>query len=146
MPNRQEEFLIHSLEDLQVFADKLALELQGGEVIALQGELGAGKTTLVKFLAAALGVNQEVSSPTFALERQYATNQAFKLHHFDWYRLDTAKAVKDLGVQELFGQPNAVCVIEWPQRGVKLLPSDTMWIYIDYVDTQTRKITFHRRS
>ena len=73
MPNRQEEFLIHSLEDLQVFADKLALELQGGEVIALQGELGAGKTTLVKFLAAALGVNQEVSSPTFALERQYAT-------------------------------------------------------------------------
>ena len=129
-----------------MFADKLAIELQGGEVIALQGELGAGKTTLVKFLAAALGVNQEVSSPTFALERQYATNQSFKLHHFDWYRLETAKAVKDLGVQELFSQPNAVCVVEWPQRGSKLLPSDTMWIYIDYVDTQTRKITFHRRS
>ena len=146
MQNRQEEILIHSLEDLQVFADKLAMELQGGEVIALQGELGAGKTTLVKFLAAALGVNQEVSSPTFALERQYATNQSFKLHHFDWYRLETAKAVKDLGVQELFSQPNAVCVVEWPQRGSKLLPSDTMWIYIDYVDTQTRKITFHRRS
>lgn len=146
MQNRQEEILIHSLEDLQVFADKLAIELQGGEVIALQGELGAGKTTLVKFLAAALGVNQEVSSPTFALERQYATNQSFKLHHFDWYRLETAKAVKDLGVQELFSQPNAVCVVEWPQRGSKLLPSDTMWIYIDYVDTQTRKITFHRRS
>lgn len=146
MQNRQEESLIHSLEDLQVFADKLAMELQGGEVIALQGELGAGKTTLVKFLAAALGVNQEVTSPTFALERQYTTNQAFKLHHFDWYRLETAKAVKDLGVQELFGQPNVVCVVEWPQRGSKLLPSDTMWIYIDYVDTQTRKITFHRRS
>lgn len=146
MENKQQEFLIYSLDDLQVFAVNLAMELQGGEVIALQGELGAGKTTLTKYLAAALGVSQEVTSPTFAIERQYATNQSFKLHHFDWYRLEAPKDIKNLGVEEIFGNPKAVCIVEWPQRGSKLLPSDTMWIYIDYVDTQTRKITLHRRS
>lgn len=142
----QEEILIHSLEDLQTFADKLALDLKGGEVIALQGELGAGKTTLTKYLAASLGVTQEVASPTFAIERQYKTNRLFILHHFDWYRIEDPKAIKDLGVEEILGHPEAVCVIEWPQRNSALLPSDTMWIYIDYVDTQTRKITINRRS
>ncbi len=146
MNSPQEELLIHSLDDLQTFANTIATELQGGEVIALQGELGAGKTTLAKYIAAALGVTQEVSSPTFALERQYQTNQSFTLHHFDWYRLENSKEVEELGVKELCGQKNTICVIEWPQRGGKLLPSDTMWIYIDYVDTQTRKITLHRRS
>ena len=135
---------IASVHGMHLFAQELASTLKGGEVIALQGQLGAGKTTFVQGLAQALGVSQAVMSPTFALEKQYQTNKGFTLHHFDWYRLEDPEAVAMLGVEELFGQPESVVVIEWPERNPELLPSDTIRIKITYVDEQVRKITINR--
>ena len=135
------ERALYSIEQLPTLAAKVAANLQGGEVVALQGDLGAGKTTFVQALARELGVERPVLSPTFALERQYDTNRGFKLHHFDWYRLDNQAEVYELGIEELFGDPASVTVIEWPERAAGLLPEQTFWIRFEYVDSRTRKIT-----
>lgn len=136
------EQTLYSLEQLPDLAAKVAGRLQGGEVLVLQGDLGAGKTTFVQALAREMGVKQQVLSPTFALERQYQTERDFKLHHFDWYRLNSETEVRELGVEELFGDPASVTVIEWPERAAGLLPEQAIWILFEYVDARTRKITF----
>lgn len=138
---------IKSIEEMDSLATEIAASLRGGEVLALSGELGAGKTTFVQGLAKALGVKQTIASPTFALERQYKTDKGFRLHHFDWYRLDDPPAVQALGVEELIGQSDAVVVVEWPERAWELLPSDTMVIGIAYDDhDEARQVTLSHRS
>jgi tRNA threonylcarbamoyladenosine biosynthesis protein TsaE len=137
------EHTVYSLSEIDAVAKLVADDLQGGEVLALVGDLGAGKTTFTQALARALGVTQSVLSPTFALEKQYPTNREFILHHFDWYRLTNSKQVEDLGVVELFGDPASVTVIEWPERARGLLPNTTHWLIFEDVNATTRRITFH---
>lgn len=99
----------------------LAPLLRGGEVITLSGELGAGKTTLVRGLLRALGFTGAVKSPTYTLVESYKL-PAFELHHFDLYRLAEAGELEFLGLDE-FLHPNAVCLFEWPERGAGVLPA-----------------------
>lgn len=135
------------LTQLNNVATEIANNLQGGEVLALSGDLGAGKTTFVQFLAKALGITEPVTSPTFAIEKQYPTVKGFTLHHFDWYRLATAGEVEGLGVTDLWDQSvssgdrtSVVTVIEWPERAEQLLPAWTTRIHIDNVDATTRRL------
>ena len=105
------EFVSHSVQDTYRAAALLAKDLTGGEILLLDGDLGAGKTTFVKGLAVALGVKDMVTSPTFTLFNQYE-GDSLKLYHFDLYRLGEGEA-DELGFDEYIGAPDAVTCIEW---------------------------------
>lgn len=101
-----------SPEQTKRIAADLAATLRGGEVIALEGELGAGKTTFVQGLCEALGVTGPVTSPTFAIMNVHAGK--FRVTHLDLYRLKSAREIAALGLEEFLGQPDTVTLIEWP--------------------------------
>lgn len=100
-----------------------------GGVIALRGDLGAGKTTLMQGVAAALGVTRPVTSPTFALALEYPLPDGRRLVHMDLYRLPEGEDLNSLGFDEYLGS-GAIIAIEWAERAADLLPPDTLWIDI----------------
>jgi tRNA threonylcarbamoyladenosine biosynthesis protein TsaE len=113
------------------FGRQLARSLKPGDVVALTGDLGAGKTCLVKGIAAALGVTHEVTSPTFTLIHEYPP-----LAHVDLYRLDSAYGI---GLEEYLAAP-WITVIEWAEKAAALLPPHTKRIRLTVVDDATRSI------
>jgi|TARA_B100001964_G_C14150736_1_gene561918 tRNA threonylcarbamoyladenosine biosynthesis protein TsaE len=136
---------INSLDDLKKFARSLSKNLKGGDVVALSGELGAGKTTLVQMVAEELGVYERVTSPTFTVLKTHdipATQQkkfGFKqLCHIDLYRLEAAE--KGIGFEEYFGDTDAVCFIEWAQKAKQIIPKQALWIELVVVDKNKRQI------
>lgn len=116
------------------FGRQLAATLQPGDVLALTGDLGAGKTCLVKGLAAGLGITQEVTSPTFTLIHDYG-----RLVHIDLYRLDTERDAVNIGIEDYL-PGNTITVIEWAERIAALLPANTKRIRLTAVDETTRRI------
>ncbi len=102
---------VHSIEDTYALADTLASTLEGGEIILLSGDLGAGKTTFTKGLAKALGVDVEVTSPTFTILNTYEGGE-FTLNHLDMYRIEHADELYELGIEDVFGG-DSITVIEW---------------------------------
>lgn len=126
-----EERYITTEEQTQELAHELASQIKGGEVIALVGDLGAGKTTFAQYFAQALGVTTHVQSPTFVLMRQYTTQRhpAHLLLHLDAYRLSSLDELYDLGLDTHIGQPHAVVVIEWADKIKKYLDNiSCTWI------------------
>ncbi len=129
------------LNQAKTVAKKMADTIQGGEVIALIGELGSGKTTFTKALGKALGIKQNISSPTFVLMQEFevpatkrtATTKArakLFLYHLDLYRAKNFAEVKSLGITEWWGRPETVTVIEWADKILKDLPDNTTIIYL----------------
>jgi len=111
------------------YATKLAEEIQPGQVIALSGELGAGKSVFARALMRALGVKDEaLPSPTFALIQTY-DGDGCRVAHMDWYRLEDADEIEMLGVREYF-QPPWITIIEWPERSPATLPRQLITIDI----------------
>lgn len=107
-------FFLESPESTLAFGRRLGESLPLGTTVALQGDLGAGKTWLTKGIAQGLGVSDVVTSPTFTLMADYAGTRG-RLVHLDLYRL-SAGHVSDLGLDEELGQPGAITVVEWPER------------------------------
>ena len=140
----KKEYLSKSLEQTVEVAHKLAQKLHGGEVIALRGELGAGKTTFAQGLANSLGVTRRVNSPTFTIMRTYRIrNQESKiinLYHVDLYRIDSKMDLEGLGLEEILGRKDAVVVIEWPEKMYGLIPQNSIDIAFEYINDSTRKI------
>jgi tRNA threonylcarbamoyladenosine biosynthesis protein TsaE len=117
--------------------------LQPGHVVALVGELGAGKTCLTQGIAAGLGVERSVTSPTFILVNEYTTARGMRLCHVDCYRFatdGTSEAV-GIGLDELLGG-DSICVVEWADRVAALLPPEHLWVVLSYVDHTTRHLRF----
>ena len=112
----------HSPAETRRLAAELLRELQPGAVLALHGDLGAGKTCFVQGLAAALGVHQPVSSPTFTLIHEYESTPP--LYHADLYRIRDADDAYGLGLEEYLGG-DGITVIEWAERATELLPPET---------------------
>ncbi len=120
-------------------------------VVALEGELGAGKTTFIKAFAAKLGVKQKLTSPTFVIMRQYGIESRIKsqelwssfktLVHIDAYRLNDGNELKLLGIEEIFNNPENIVMIEWAERVSDIIPDDAITVYIDHVSETTRKFT-----
>jgi tRNA threonylcarbamoyladenosine biosynthesis protein TsaE len=110
-------------------AAKIAAGLRGGEILALVGELGSGKTTFTQGLAKALGVKNKVASPTFVVLKLYKTKHpAIKnLVHIDAYRLGTAVDLSAIGWRD-FQDARSVVVIEWADKAAKILPPETIWL------------------
>lgn len=104
---------IVTLDELKRLATDFASTLRGGEVVTIEGELGAGKTTFVQAVCNALGVKDTVTSPTFAIMNTYS-GSALEVVHLDLYRLKSARELAALGLEEHLGQPHTVTFIEWP--------------------------------
>ena len=109
---------------------RLAAVLTPGLVVYLSGELGTGKTTLVRGCLRALGYRGRVKSPTFALVELYEVSRLY-LHHFDFYRFKDPREWLDAGFRELFGGDN-VCLVEWPERAGERLPVADLWIRLEH--------------
>jgi tRNA threonylcarbamoyladenosine biosynthesis protein TsaE len=125
----------------QTLAGRLAPLLQPGDLVLIEGELGAGKTTFIQGLARALGVAEAVTSPTFVLMNIYPTSAGFDLAHVDVYRLDRLSEVVDLALPELL-EDGAVAVVEWGDRAAAALPEDHLRVRIEAGGDGSRTIAF----
>ena len=131
------EFDVFNCEQMHDFGLKLAAQLPNGTVVALLGDLGAGKTTLVRSVAKGLGVDEVVQSPTFNIMKLYLKGNK-PLIHIDAYRL--ADLDTDIGLDEYIGYETGLTMIEWPQLISKLLPSNTLYIEISITGETSRHI------
>ena len=120
---------IDSEEQLKEVAEALIEALNGRTVVALRGEMGAGKTTLVRAVAEYLGVEDQVTSPTFALVNQYEGANGERLFHFDFYRIDDEREAFDLGYEEYFYSGD-LCLVEWPEKIERLMPEEVVEVRI----------------
>lgn len=102
---------------------ELATLLRAGDLVALQGDLGAGKTCLIQGIAEALGVTEVVNSPTFVLLNIYEGRGGLRVYHFDLYRLATSEELEDIGALEFFHDPAGISLVEWAERVPELLPA-----------------------
>lgn len=109
-------------------------------VIALEGELGAGKTVFVRGLAKTLKIKSKIKSPTFNLMKHYKAG-SLVMCHFDCYRLKDHRDLKMLGIKEILNNPKNIILIEWSDRVKKILPKNHIKVHIDHINKNTRKIT-----
>jgi tRNA threonylcarbamoyladenosine biosynthesis protein TsaE len=121
---RHEQHLL-SLAELEAHGLSIGRALVAPAIVTLRGDLGAGKTTLVQAICRGLGVTEPVTSPTFALIHEYAA-PASRVVHGDFYRLESAREVASLGLDDILSDPHAVVLIEWPERAEALLPVPTL--------------------
>ncbi|PCJ60833.1 MAG: tRNA (adenosine(37)-N6)-threonylcarbamoyltransferase complex ATPase subunit type 1 TsaE [Candidatus Hydrogenedentota bacterium] len=118
--------------------------IPSGSVVALRGDLAAGKTCLVRGLAQGFHSADWVTSPTFTLVNEYEGDT--KLYHLDLYRLDSAYEMIDLGYEELFDPDNAITVVEWAERAETLLPQKRVDVYLEYGGEEIRTIRIVNRE
>ncbi len=130
-------FLSHSEGETLAFASRYAKTLKGGDVVILDGEMGAGKTVFAKGVALGLGIGDEVTSPTYA----YMNDYGGKLFHYDCYRIEDAAQAEALGLADYFDM-GGVCLIEWAENIAPLLPAYAKKVTIRKKDTQEREIEY----
>ncbi|MBL7159731.1 tRNA (adenosine(37)-N6)-threonylcarbamoyltransferase complex ATPase subunit type 1 TsaE [Candidatus Microgenomates bacterium] len=150
--------ITHSSLETEKLGEKLAKDIKKGGVIALYGELGAGKTTFTKGLARGLGIKNRIISPTFIFIRSYIVNQQLAInnpprqtrssgeagqqffYHIDLYRIDRLEDAHSLGLEEILSDSRNIVVIEWPEKIKKLLPKKRIEVYFKYLDKGQREI------
>ena len=131
---------IESLSELPKVAEAELGELRGRSVVLFRGPMGAGKTTLISRIAAALGAEDTVTSPTFALVNQYEGEGGRRIYHFDFYRINNVEEALDLGYEEYF-YSGELCLVEWPEKIEPLLPEDAMTVTITVGEDEHRCFT-----
>ena len=132
-------FEINSIEELSKVSDLLISWRDKSNIIAFYGNMGAGKTTLVKNLCSKLGVNDEVSSPTFALVNEYQTETFDSIFHFDFYRIKSLEEVFDIGYEDYF-YGGGLCLLEWPELIDPLMPEHFIKVEITLGDTDDGRV------
>ena len=132
--------VIFTLDQIGVAAQKILTDSAGYRVLALHGEMGAGKTTFAKALCKEMGVIDNISSPTFSIINQYATKNGAVIYHMDLYRLKNEAEAFSSGVEDCILSGNT-CLVEWPEKAEGIFPDDTLHLYFTALDTETRKIT-----
>lgn len=134
---KEHTWITTSATETQLLAEKIASYVQAGDVFALEGGLGVGKTTFSQGLAKGLGVMRHVDSPTFTVVKEYQGR--LPLYHMDVYRLDGVES--ELGLEEYF-YGDGVCLIEWASIIEEILPDDTIYLSFQLLEDGTRKISF----
>ena len=130
--------LTYTLQQIEQTAQAVVNAMKNNQLFAFYGQMGAGKTTLIKAICRQLGVQEEVNSPTFAIVNEYeGTHQT--IYHFDFYRINRPEEALDFGLFDYFDSGNP-CLMEWPECIEPLLPDDTIKIHISVIDDNTRQI------
>jgi len=123
------------------FSQKVAKHVRIGQVIALIGNLGSGKTIFAKGFAAALDVKENISSPTFNIVCEYTWDDKKMLYHLDLYRINNSSDAFAFGINEYIYDKNAIILLEWPERIADILPEDTLFIKIEQAGKYKRTIS-----
>lgn len=131
--------ILRTPEETIAFGHALAGTLESGDVIALCGELGAGKTHLVKGLVAGLGTDTPVTSPTFTLIHEYLGGR-IPLFHADWYRVEEEQDLMKIGIDDYLAE-EGVLVVEWADKFPTALPANTRWIKFAFQEDGSRAVT-----
>lgn len=134
---RMAVFISHSAEQTINFAREYASSLKGGDVVLLNGEMGAGKTVFAKGVALGLGIDDEILSPTYA----YMNDYGGKLYHYDCYRLSSGAQAEGLGLTDYF-YGDGVCLVEWAQNIAEVLPENCKTVTIEKLKGSVRKIIY----
>lgn len=135
---REEIFTVKNLEETEKLAERFAKNAEPGTVIAMNGDLGAGKTTFTKALAKGLGIEETVTSPTFNIVKEYRGGR-LPLYHFDVYRIEDPEEMYELGYEEYF-YGEGVCAVEWAEKIEELIPADAVRIQILYGKEEGERI------
>ena len=128
-----------SAAETRALGEKLADRLQPGDVVVLAGDLGAGKSELARGIARGLGVKETVPSPSFTILNVYESGRC-PLYHFDWYRLESAEELYELGMDEYLGG-DGIAVVEWAERCPEAIPENALRITLETTGEEKRKIT-----
>ena len=134
--------ITHGPEETEEVGFGLASLVADGDVVALVGELGAGKTTFVKGLARGLFVKDVILSPSFLLARSYEGRLPF--HHLDAYRINSAHELAEVGLQEHLPPSEGVTAVEWADRIQGLIPPGAVWVTLEHAGDDRRRITLRR--
>lgn len=133
------ELVAYQESDLTSIASEVVQQLGGRKIIALKGQMGAGKTTFIRYLAKVMGVKDEVSSPTYGYVNEYESSLYGPVYHFDLYRLETLEDAYNIGIEEYL-YSGGICIIEWPEVIQTLLGNDTLWIEFNVAQNENRII------
>lgn len=133
------EININGLGDLGEAAEEIIASLDGRNVVAFFGTMGAGKTTLIREICAQLGSEDVVTSPTFALVNRYDAANGRPIYHFDFYRIDRPEEAFDMGYEEYF-YSEGLCLVEWSEKIEALLPDDVMTVRIEVESPSKRRL------
>lgn len=134
----EKKIVIKNEEETKKFGEKLCEKLTAGSIVALTGDLGTGKTTLTKAIAAGLGVTDVITSPTFNIVKQYDSGR-LPLYHFDVYRIGDVDEMYEIGYEEYFFG-DGVCVIEWADLIEEIISDDAVRIEIEYGEKEGERI------
>ena len=134
-----ESVIIPNDESMRALGVKIGAALHGGEVFELIGDVGAGKTTFVKGLAAGLAIDDDVQNPSFTINRRYKGRDELILSHYDFYRLNDA-GIMNMEVAESLSEPGTITVIEWGESIKDVLPSSRIVITINYLPDEGRTV------
>ena len=134
------DFFSRSPEQTRSIGMRLGGALQAGDVVCLQGNLGAGKTTFVQGIAKGWGSLDSVSSPTFIIVNVYRRADQGQLFHMDAYRLDSTSEAEELDLDSMLSQ--GPLLIEWPERLNGLVPNERLWIQLEHIDEEEREMKF----
>lgn len=133
----------YQLTDLPEVSKQIIELAKNNKIWTFNGEMGAGKTTLIKSICATLGVIDEVSSPTFSMVNEYKTKKGETVFHFDFYRIKSLSEAYDLGIEDYFDSGN-ICLIEWPSMIEEILQNETTFnIFIELKNSE-RQITINK--
>ena len=137
----KKQVVTNSPQETIEFAKHFALGLKSGTVLCLEGQLGSGKTTFIKGLAAGLGLKhpEQVKSPTFVLMHIYKAKMP--LYHFDCYRLNSLEELENIGFVDFVNDPHAISCVEWAEKAGDLVPKNARRIRFEILDTVKRRIT-----
>ena len=130
-------FISKSREETLAFAESYAKTLRGGDVVLLNGDMGAGKTVFTKGVAKGLGIEEEVTSPTYA----YMNDYDGRLFHYDCYRIESVEQAENLGLADYFDM-GGICLIEWAQNIAPLLPKGVKRVVIRKISENEREIEY----
>ena len=128
----------NSAAETRALGEKLASRLKAGDVVVLEGELGAGKSELARGIAKGLGVTETVTSPSFTILNVYESGRC-PMYHFDWYRLESADELYELGMDEYLGG-DGIAVVEWPEMCPDAVPEGALRIRLEAAGENERKI------
>ena len=132
------ELMLHGTGDTDALGARIAAGLRLGTAVALEGDLGAGKTVLARAILRALGVEEDVPSPTFTLVQSYETRN-LAVRHYDLYRIENASEMEELGLEEALDQGAAL--IEWPERAPSYIPEDALHVRLEIDGENSRRAT-----